>query len=451
MSCSLLPEVLLEVFPFLPPQEHGNLCRVSKVWKETSYVTFRQYLAWRQQGKPKQLVGTPVVKTVYHLHGDYCYTLTREHGTFTGETRVIIKKRALSEENAVDLLTLTKTAFCVMQLDSLIVLSTDHIEIRSLHNGSVAHTLYPTEEQRNNGVKFTNIISCSSNDNVSLTKIACKMRPGQEGVQAQVNFYNLTLNSVTLWSCPLKKVRSCQLTQNYLVLKGISPKGIASVVAINVDSGRQFMNEDTLLNVTCTAPGHRKDIALIGVDGSAVAHFVQPRNSKKLPSAWNRWSDRLMRKKRDSKGFEILQWDIKSNKVTLMDLSVTGIPAPAGWPSSEPFSLTLDKDKCYLADHGTVLVCYFMRMSEKFPKGSGIIAIYTKSGHLLSTLDPSSPSLVDAGVHQVSLDFLSADKYSQKLLVSLTHSNPTSIPAHTTKILTHSYEPAPPYLPPGCL
>ena len=495
----LLPEILLIIFPYAPPDDYGAVSRVSSKWRQISVVMFRQYLAWRQGSTPYQMQdGPPPLKTTYHLYGHDCYTLTREYMPLSGDARISlthhslqqvesngaqalaeVSPKAKSTQVSSNLLTIHKVVFCHMYKALLLVLSTDVIEIHSLVTGEFQTRLLPIPSQRTKGMKFTNIVSCYT-DPEGVTTVACKMRPGSSGGDSDVNLYKILasgkLYNCTRWKCCLKKVRTCKLTGRHIVMKGISTEEKSQVVALDVATGAKIVADASAEREDGGAL-IKKEAMLIGVDSASVALFLhQPSVVVTLPNAWCRWSDRLMRKKHEKnheKSFEIIQWNVQNNKVTTADLAVCGIPAPYGWPTNEAFSLIIDKDRCHLTDHDSVLVCFFQRVSVQTSpttspsdapitptprpsaKGVGVVCVYTKGGMLLSTLDPSVPSIrkmafpsgeADDMSNDVSTEFLASHCKNQVLLFSVTVGTGDSV---RTKILANEFHPRPAILPPG--
>ena len=544
----LMPELLLEVFPNLPADDYGAVSRVCRKWRQISVVMFRQYLAWRGQGQAYCVHGAPPpVRTKYHLYGRYCYTLSRDYLLLSGDAHIQLSKRPLQHCNAdgtpeaeatapTPLLTLSKGVchVCHMHRDLLMVLATDSIDVHSLVSGSLLARLRPVPDQVNKGMKFTNIVACHVADPDSgggggeyVINIACKMRPGTNGGVSHVNLYRLRRNGrlmrTTIWDCALKKVRACKANGRYFVMKGMECEPTASAAAPVVEVSKVVAYDgQTGQKVQCRDV--RKDASLIGVDSVGVAFFVQPPGDHAgvvaMPNAWCRWTNRLMRVSgaadaaaaaadapvAPAASFRLIKWEVGLNRVTDDALAVTGIPAPYGWPTNEKFCIALERDRCYLADHDTVVVAFFQRFAappdfspescaaaaaagSTAPK-IGIVCVFTKSGHLLSTLDASVPSIRDmaslpkpaslsevaaaaaaeaeaddadgavspqvssprgALVHgcDVSMDVLSAHASSQTVLFSVTL---TSKSAVSTRVIAKEFTPAvSQFLPPGVL
>eukprot|EP01060_Flectonema_neradi_P027033 TRINITY_DN36672_c0_g1_i1.p1 TRINITY_DN36672_c0_g1~~TRINITY_DN36672_c0_g1_i1.p1 ORF type:complete len:491 (+),score=80.56 TRINITY_DN36672_c0_g1_i1:49-1473(+) len=471
----LITEILLEIFPYLPPQKHGSLSLVCKRWAEMSIYVFRHHLAWRKTGKCLHLLdSSPPGKTLYHLVGDHCFTLTRENLPFT-DSKMTLSKTRLSKDGETasdnprkELMTLRRVLYCVMHDDMLLVLATHLVEVYSLLTGQVMYNLKPTESQMARGVKFTNILSLHGSPGKP-AKLVCKMRPGNADTDSNINMYTLATGECTVWTCSLKRVRSCQMTGKYIVMKGYSGTE-AEAVAININTGAQVRNQNKLF----VNEGSQKDVRVIGVDSSNVAYFVQPKEGKSIPGAWHRWSDRLLnRPKARDQCFEIVKWDIPLNTVTTETLSTRGIPAPCG--SIQPFTLTLDKDKCNLCDSQSVIITFFNRtpttpVTATVPPtpqqihSHGILCVFTKFGQLLSTLDPTTPSMKRLVVFdndgessdksdqqetdEMSMEFLSAHRDSQQLLFSMTRRTEGET---KTRVLAQTYECASSYAAPGFL
>ena len=471
---ALIAEILLNVFPYLPPQKHGTLSLVSTKWQEMSKYVFQRYLAWRRMGRCLYLPDAPPPgKTLYHLVGDDCFTLTRENLPFT-DSRMTLSKTKLNplgdtqqNNRKTDLMTLRRVLYCVMHNDMLLVLATHLIEVYSLATGLIKHKLKPTEAQTARGVKFTNILSLSTSPDTP-AKLVCKMRPGHDDVSSDINMYTLSTGECTVWSCTLRRVRSCLITGKYIVLKGYTGSE-AEAVAINIQTAHQVRNQNKLF----VNDSSQKDVRVIGVDGSNVAYFIQPKGGRTIPGAWHRWSDRLLnRPKPKDQCFEVVKWDIALNSVSTEILATRGVPAPYG--SVQPFTLTLDKDKCHLCDTQSVIITFFNRTSTTpvtatvppTPQqihGHGILCIFTKFGQLLSTLDPTTPSMKqhikfnndtdsdeqsDSEGEEVTMDFLSAHRESQQLLISMTRRKDGE---SKTRVVAQTYQCASSFAAPSLL
>eukprot|EP01063_Lacrimia_lanifica_P009112 TRINITY_DN16131_c0_g1_i1.p1 TRINITY_DN16131_c0_g1~~TRINITY_DN16131_c0_g1_i1.p1 ORF type:complete len:557 (+),score=194.29 TRINITY_DN16131_c0_g1_i1:94-1764(+) len=521
-GCALfraLPDALPLVMPFVAPEDYNAVSRVSQRWHALASANFVRYLAWREDGRFYRMAEGGAVPAAldsrassYHLDGRDCYALTREGLSLTGSAKIRLRRKlllsggageAVAAPSTPDVLALQGVVFAFMYDDAVVALSTEQIDMYSLRDATVLAALKPTAAQLARGMKFTNIVSCHTAG--ARRRLACKMRPGADGGPACVNLYEFSRPAEgaaaaspapTVLECKLKKVRSCQLSERYLVMKGMAgadgsepaaleaaaasssasslggsfgtgsvlstpgagelvpaaaaAKDVDVAVAYNVATLEVTESRDPLFKPDPNLPFAQKDVSLIGADaGGGVVYFLQPSgDAKVLPSAWCRWSDRLLRKRTPrQRGFQLLRWDIAARTVQPVELCIAHVPAPYGWPSHDPLSLTLSKDNCKLADNNTVFVCLFARTSAACPKGLGILCIYTKTGHIMATLDPTSPRLrsivcaADAGDaaqqgdaadraavcsdrfrpqdYEVGMELLAAHKASQQLLFSV--------------------------------
>ncbi|KAJ9447629.1 hypothetical protein DIPPA_11947 [Diplonema papillatum] len=473
MTGELLPEVLLLVFPYVPPEDFSSLCRVSRRWKTAGELMFSRYLAWRKSGWTTCLHNALAVassRTAYHLHDEHCYGLARESVSGFSSGDITVTRIPLSRGEAPEgvepegaelkLFPLKRVMFAFMHDSFLFLTSTDVVEVHSLSEGRLAQTLHPSAEQKKSGSLFTNIISCHGDF------AACKMRPPTSASSADrtscVNLYDLKTGAIAkTFRCCLTGVRTCRLTTKYVVLKTASVRGAPDVLSISLASGeltRNCLHQPVHggIKAPLTAVRRDKDVSLIGVDKGNIAYFLLPRRSQ-VPSNWKRWSQRLLQSKPVDISFEVFQWDIDNNAVRRCHLAVSGIPRPSHWPAAQPFALTLDRDKVQLADDSSVLVCYFVRRSEATREASGVVCVHTKSGHLLSVIDPSQPSFVTpflkpsfwdvpqalSGAEDepadVVVEFLGAHHSSQQLLFSVTtlaHKLPVA-----AKVVAYNFKP----------
>eukprot|EP01062_Namystynia_karyoxenos_P075572 TRINITY_DN7302_c0_g1_i1.p1 TRINITY_DN7302_c0_g1~~TRINITY_DN7302_c0_g1_i1.p1 ORF type:complete len:590 (+),score=102.14 TRINITY_DN7302_c0_g1_i1:88-1770(+) len=536
----LLAEVLLEVFPFLPPAWHGVLSRVSRRWAEASRLAYRRFLAWRRMGDCAFLACTspPRSRTAYHLREGNCWMVTRESGFFSegavriSRTRlfsprsrqspaaeqsapdpampppapVVSEGEGAAEGAATPLLSLGRTTFCHIEAELLLIIATEAVEVYSLDSGLLMRTLRPLPEQRRLGVQFTAIVCCGGRPGEGGgRRVVCKMRPAPGAPQsACVNVYDLSTGACVAVCCGLRKVRACHASARFAVMKGVAGS-TAEVMAIDVASGTRRSNKHALFAPPAQPEGAavvgraRGDMSLVGVDMQEVAYFVQPVSVKELPGAWRRWCARLSRRRSqpmllgvtDDDGtaeatsantFQFVSWDVVSNVVQRHSLAVDNLPAPYGWPANRPFTLVLEKDKCLLADQHSVLICFFSRSVDARSHVSGdrgIVGVYTKTGHLLSVIDPTRPSVRRAVFAEpparpagedapdwnaaeegdCTVDVLSTDAHCPSVLLSMTVNAPqrqdpapgaaAAGPASVTKVFSQSFPAVRPCAPPG--